>query len=124
MPRMDENDGGIPAGTPAPPPSGTGCVECEADGSWWVNLRRCVECGHVGCCDSSLGKHATAHYAQTGHRYIRTFEPGQDWYWDYQTQTMVTGIPLPPPQHHPLEQPTPGPADRVPADWQDRLAQG
>ena len=45
---------------PAPPPSGTGCVEClEREDGWWFHLRRCVECGHVGCCDASLGQHAS-----------------------------------------------------------------
>ena len=40
------------------PPSGPGCVECEATGGWWFHLRRCTKCGHVGCCDSSPSQHA------------------------------------------------------------------
>ena len=43
------------------PPSGDGCIDCLAIGGHWVHLRRCLACGHVGCCDSSPNKHATAH---------------------------------------------------------------
>ena len=50
----------------APPPSGTGCVEClDREDGWWFHLRRCVECGHVGCCDASLGQHASKQDART-----------------------------------------------------------
>lgn len=108
--------------TEGPPPSGTGCVECEESGGWWFNLRRCVECGHIGCCDDSLGQHGRRHFAHTGHRFIRSFEPGEDWFWDFQDETPVAGIPLPPPLHHPLDQSVPGPADRVPDDWRYELA--
>ena len=64
-------------------PSGTGCVECLATGGHWVHLRRCTECGHVGCCDNSPGKHATAHFHLTTHPIIQSFEPGEDWLWCY-----------------------------------------
>ena len=104
------------------PPRGTGCAECLTDGGWWVSLRRCAACGHIGCCNSSPGKHATAHHRDTGHRYIRSFEPGEDWYWDYQTETTITGPDLAPPQHRPPEQPKPGPAGAVPPDWRDRIS--
>jgi len=103
------------------PPSGTGCAECLRDGGWWVELRRCAACGHVGCCDSSPGTHATAHFRETGHRYMRSFEPGQSWWWDYETESVTAGPELAPPQSHPLDQPTPGPAGAVPADWPERL---
>jgi hypothetical protein len=103
------------------PPSGAGCVECEASGSWWVHLRRCAQCGHVGCCDSSLGKHGTAHYRATGHPVMQTFEPGEDWFWRFDTEEMADGPTLAAPTSHPLEQTTPGPAGRVPADWQRLL---
>lgn len=62
-------------------PSGDGCVECLESGSAWVQLRRCATCGHVGCCDSSPNRHATAHNASSGHPVIQSFEPDQDWYW-------------------------------------------
>jgi len=65
------------------PPSGPGCVECLATGGQWVHLRMCQTCGHIGCCDSSPSRHATAHFAETGHQLVRSFEPGEDWYWCY-----------------------------------------
>ena len=68
---------------PAVPPSGPGCVECTRDGSWWFHLRRCAECGHVGCCDSSPHQHATNHYRETGHPVMRSHEPGESWRWCY-----------------------------------------
>ncbi len=60
-----------------------GCEECLALGMTWVHLRMCQECGHIGCCDNSQGKHATAHFTQTGHPIIRSAEPGEDWSWCY-----------------------------------------
>ncbi|MGV9364158.1 UBP-type zinc finger domain-containing protein [Amycolatopsis sp. NPDC003731] len=105
-------------------PSGTGCVECEQTQSWWFHLRRCAQCGHVGCCDSSPGQHASRHAAQTGHRFVRSFEPGEEWFWDYKVQVMFErGPELSGPPHHPLDQPAPGPAGRVPTDWIDQLHQ-
>jgi ubiquitin-hydrolase Zn-finger-containing protein len=61
--------------------SGDGCVECLAMGGRWLHLRRCTECAHVGCCDSSPNKHASAHFHDTAHPVIQSFEPGEDWYW-------------------------------------------
>ncbi|VXB77840.1 Na+/H+ antiporter [Aeromicrobium sp. 9AM] len=63
------------------PVTPTGCEECLAEGGDWVHLRLCMDCGHVGCCDSSVGKHASAHYEETGHPVIRSFEPGEAWRW-------------------------------------------
>ena len=103
------------------PPSGTGCAECDVSGTWWVHLRRCAACGHVGCCDSSLNKHATAHATTTGHRYMQSFEPGESWYWDYRDEVELDGPELAPAREHPATQPVPGPADRVPADWMAQL---
>lgn len=103
------------------PPSGTGCAECDAAGGWWVHLRRCARCGHVGCCDSSPAQHATAHHTRTGHRFVRSFEPGEDWYWDYVEEVVVPGPPLAPPQSRPEDQPVPGPSGRVPSDWREYL---
>jgi hypothetical protein len=71
----------------------------------------------VGCCDSSPGQHATAHATASGHRYIQSFEPGEDWFFDYETQAVLDGPELAEPTSHPSDQPTPGPAGRVPADW-------
>jgi CPA2 family monovalent cation:H+ antiporter-2 len=57
-------------------------------GAHWVHLRECQICGHVGCCDSSVNKHATRHFHTTGHPIIKSFEPGEDWYWCYVDQLM------------------------------------
>jgi Zn-finger in ubiquitin-hydrolases and other protein len=64
-------------------PSGNGCVECLELGTQWVHLRRCTECGHIGCCDNSPGRHATGHFNSVGHPIIQSFEPREDWYWCY-----------------------------------------
>jgi uncharacterized UBP type Zn finger protein len=56
-----------------------GCEECLAMGSTWVHLRLCLSCGHVGCCDNSVNRHATKHFHQTTHPIISSFEPGEDW---------------------------------------------
>ncbi|PYC67648.1 hypothetical protein C7C46_30135 [Streptomyces tateyamensis] len=104
------------------PPSGSGCVECEAAGGWWVHLRRCALCGHIGCCDSSPSRHATAHWKETGHRMMRTYEPGEGWFWDYETsEYFESGPELAAPLSHPLDQSVPGPADRLPPNWEEQL---
>lgn len=103
---------------PTAPPSGTGCAECDAAGGWWFHLRRCAGCGHVGCCDSSPGQHATEHFRSTGHPVVQSYEPGEGWYWDYATdEVRESGPRLAPPTGHPEDQPAPGPAGRVPPDW-------
>jgi hypothetical protein len=106
---------------PAAIPSGAGCVECLASSGWWFHLRRCTACGHIGCCDSSPSQHASAHARDSAHPMIRSFEPGEDWFWNYETEQFYDGPPLADPQHHPLDQPTPGPANSVPHDWQRHL---
>ena len=58
-----------------------GCEECLRDGTRWVHLRLCLACGHVGCCDSSVHKHATAHFHESLHPVMRSFEPGEAWRW-------------------------------------------
>jgi uncharacterized UBP type Zn finger protein len=64
-------------------PHSTGCEDCLKTGDTWVHLRLCLECGHVGCCDSSKNKHATKHFHRTQHPIIKSFEPGEDWGWCY-----------------------------------------
>jgi hypothetical protein len=103
------------------PPSGTGCVECEATGGWWFHLRRCAECGHIGCCDTSPSQHATAHAKESTHPFIASFEPGEDWFWNYDDDSFYEGPKLAPPLAHPASQSVPGPKDRVPKDWQRHL---
>lgn len=65
-------------------PSSPGCEDCLAAGRrGWVHLRVCQSCGHVGCCDNSPGRHATDHHRSSGHPIIRSYEPGESWYWCY-----------------------------------------
>jgi uncharacterized UBP type Zn finger protein len=66
-----------------------GCAECLASGGKWVHLRICLACGHVGCCDSSPGKHASAHYGESDHALIRSLEPGEDWSWCFADQVAM-----------------------------------
>jgi hypothetical protein len=106
---------------PAVPPSGTGCAECLDQGGWWLHLRSCALCGHVGCCDSSPGQHASLHAQHSGHPVAQSFEPGEDWFWDYARNEEVTGTVLAPPTSHPDSQPVPGPAGAVPRDWMSKL---
>lgn len=102
-------------------PSGDGCAECLAAGGWWFHLRRCAACGHVGCCDSSPEQHGTRHFQQTGHPIMRSYEPGEHWFWDFRTEEVIGGPELAVPQHHPVDQPVPGPEGAVPPDWESRL---
>jgi hypothetical protein len=101
--------------------SGAGCADCEATGGWWFHLRRCARCGHVGCCDQSPSQHATRHATDSAHPVIRTFEPDEDWFYDYGTDEFFEGPVLAPLIHHPLDQPVPGPAGRVPPNWVELL---
>src|SRR3954452_18532981 len=63
-----------------------GCADCLAMGSLWLHLRICLECGHVGCCDDSPTKHATAHAQASSHAIIRPLEPGEDCWWCFGTE--------------------------------------
>ncbi len=65
------------------PPGGRSCVDCLREGTQWVHLRLCLDCGHVGCCDNSPRRHATAHYAASRHPVIASTEPGEAWLWCY-----------------------------------------
>jgi uncharacterized UBP type Zn finger protein len=60
-----------------------GCEECLKSGDEWVQLRLCMTCGHVGCCDSSKNKHATRHFHSSKHPIIKSFESGEEWGWCY-----------------------------------------
>ncbi|WZP00526.1 UBP-type zinc finger domain-containing protein [Isosphaeraceae bacterium EP7] len=68
---------------PVPAKTPDGCEECLEEGTPWVHLRLCLECGHVGCCDSSPGMHATKHFHGTGHPVMASYEPGERWGWCY-----------------------------------------
>ena len=64
------------------------CEDCVKTGDSWVHLRLCLECGHVGCCDSSKNKHATRHFQETTHPLVRSIERGEHWVWCYVDETM------------------------------------
>jgi CPA1 family monovalent cation:H+ antiporter len=68
---------------PVQPLTPQGCPDCEREGLVPVHLRLCLVCGNVGCCDSSVGRHAERHFKETGHPVIRSFEPGEAWRWCY-----------------------------------------
>lgn len=70
-----------------------GCEECLQTGGRWVHLRMCLVCGHVGCCDSSPGKHATRHYRESGHALVQSAEPGEQWGWCYVDQVRLPQVP-------------------------------
>lgn len=64
-------------------PSGSGCEECLKAGDSWVDLRLCLSCGKVGCCDSSPNRHASKHAAESEHPIVQSFQPGESWRWCY-----------------------------------------
>jgi uncharacterized UBP type Zn finger protein len=66
-----------------------GCEECGKMGSQWVHLRLCLTCGHVGCCDDSINKHATKHFKKTNHPVIKSYEPAENWKWCYVDELMM-----------------------------------
>jgi hypothetical protein len=70
-------------------PSADGCEDCLRIGSVWVHLRECLSCGHVGCCDSSPNRHARAHAARTGHAIVRSYEPGEGWWWCFVDEVVM-----------------------------------
>jgi CPA2 family monovalent cation:H+ antiporter-2 len=70
-------------------PSARGCQECLQTGDAWMHLRICMTCGHVGCCDSSKNKHATAHFRASHHPIVRSLEPGEQWGWCYDDEVVL-----------------------------------
>ena len=74
-------------------PSALGCEECLKTGDWWVHLRICRTCGHVGCCDQSPNRHATRHFQDWEHPLMRSFEPDEDWGWCYIDEIMFEPAP-------------------------------
>jgi uncharacterized UBP type Zn finger protein len=71
------------------PDSVAGCEDCLREGGDWLHLRICLTCGHVGCCDESPNRHATAHYNSDRHPLIRSLEPGEDWSWCYEDEVAM-----------------------------------
>jgi uncharacterized UBP type Zn finger protein len=86
------------------PESVAGCQDCLASGGQWLHLRICLECGKVGCCDSSPNRHASVHARESGHPLIRSLEPGEEWSWCFEDDVALliprvqgeTQIPPPP----------------------------
>ncbi len=76
-------------------PSAKGCEDCLRIGGQWMHLRLCLICGHVGCCDSSPNRHATAHWHETQHPIMRSFEKGEDWWWCYPDELFFETPPTP-----------------------------
>ncbi|MFC0625408.1 Na+/H+ antiporter [Kribbella deserti] len=70
------------------PTTPDGCEECLRDNTSWVHLRLCLECGHVGCCDSSPERHASRHFAEDAHPVMRSFEPGESWRWCFRHEKL------------------------------------
>ncbi len=70
-------------------PSGDGCEDCMKTGDRWVHLRLCMVCGHVGCCDNSPHRHATAHFHATDHPLVQSFQPGEGWIWCYVDEVVM-----------------------------------
>lgn len=96
-------------------PSGPGCVECLQSDGWWMHLRRCMTCGHIGCCDSSPNKHASAHAHDTQHPIIQSYEPSEDWLWCYIDEIAFEIPTLQNSFSHPPGW-SPGPPGKVPKD--------
>jgi EmrB/QacA subfamily drug resistance transporter len=72
-----------------PPSTDQGCEDCLRDGGTWVHLRKCLRCGHVGCCDNSPGRHASQHWHTSSHPLVQSFEPGEDWGWCYPDKLLL-----------------------------------
>jgi uncharacterized UBP type Zn finger protein len=82
----------VHVGNPAPR-TPQGCEECLKSGNTWVHLRLCTTCGHVGCCDSSPNRHATKHFHATHHPVVRSFQPGEGWFWCYADEVFAESLP-------------------------------
>ncbi len=74
-------------------PSAAGCEECLKTGDRWVHLRLCRMCGHVGCCDNSINRHATKHFHASSHPVIESFEPGEGWGFCYEDDRFYESLP-------------------------------
>ncbi len=91
----------LPEDLSLPSIASDGCEDCLAMGRHdWVHLRFCQTCGRVGCCDNSPGRHATAHAAATAHALIRSYEPGQDWWWCFPDEALFEVEAAPPAPSH------------------------
>ncbi len=76
-------------------PSANGCEECLKMGDTWTDLRICLTCGYVGCCDESANKHAFKHFLATDHPVVQAYEPDEGWLWCYVDQVFFDETPVP-----------------------------
>ena len=83
-----------------PPEPIAGCEDCLVIGASWVHLRMCQVCGHIGRCDSSPNRHATAHFHADAHPLVRSFEPGEDWFYCYVDEVVFEVADAPPAPSH------------------------
>lgn len=74
-------------------PSAAGCEDCLKTGDPWVHLRICRSCGHVGCCDNSINKHATKHFRASSHPVIESLEPGESSGFCYEDDRFYESLP-------------------------------
>jgi uncharacterized UBP type Zn finger protein len=96
-------------------PSGPGCRECLISGGRWMHLRRCLICGHIGCCDNSPNRHATMHFHETGHPVIQSYEPREDWVYCYADDAFMEAEEFGDSPSHP-----PGWSPGPPREWRRR----
>jgi len=85
---------------PSALPSGTGCASGDAGRRVVGASAPLRDVCHIGCCDDSLAKHASAHWRASGHPIIRSFEPGEDWFWNYEVDEYCAGPELALPDSH------------------------
>ena len=78
--------------TEVEPTTTEGCEDCLKTGDTWVHLRLCMACGHVGCCNDSVNRHASGHFQQSGHGVIQSFEPGEDWAYCYPDDQFLRAV--------------------------------
>lgn len=78
--------------TAVEPTTTEGCEDCLRIDGTWVHLRLCMDCGHVGCCDDSPNRHASAHHVATDHAVIQSFEPGETWAYCYPHETATEDV--------------------------------
>jgi CPA2 family monovalent cation:H+ antiporter-2 len=85
--------------SPGVQPRTAGCEGCAALGERaWNQLRVCLTCGHVGCCEDSRHAHALAHFQATGHPLIASLEAGDTWGWCYVHHRYIDPMPFPLPR--------------------------
>ena len=62
-------------------------TKCETCGGM-EDLRICLTCGYVGCCESH-GAHDTEHFRRSGHPLIRPHNSEYDFLWCYECNAFL-----------------------------------